>query len=285
MTITVRYHIGMDWRRYIGALVLMTGLAMTLPRGGAAHTIQSVSPLPGSVFLSGQQFNVTVTVTPGAFTSVGVIARNLGESSILSRPPYVFSFVAPSGGMMGPLTLTALGLISTTPPNVVSSQEVVVSVEEAITNIVNLHVGPPAMWLTFIGQQMPLIVSGTYVDGGAAELTQSPNVRYTSGNSSIAQVSSVGLVTAIGPGNTEVTVSYGGKTASIAISVSHSIRGDINADGKVDTDDLNILDSFLNTPVTGPNDARDLNHDGVINALDARILTTLCTYPRCATRQ
>jgi hypothetical protein len=37
-----------------------------------------------------------------------------------------------------------------------------------------------------------------------------------------------------------------------------------------------------NTPASSVNDLRDLNGDGKIDALDSRILTTLCTRPRCA---
>jgi len=66
-------------------------------------------------------------------------------------------------------------------------------------------------------------------------------------------------------------------------ALNPTITGDLNGDGQVDSNDLNILDSFLNTSVTYSKDPRDLNHDSVINALDARILTTFCTYPRCAT--
>lgn len=60
-------------------------------------------------------------------------------------------------------------------------------------------------------------------------------------------------------------------------------RGDVNDDFQVDKNDLALVTSVLNTPASGPNDPRDLNHDGVINALDARILVTLCTYAGCAT--
>jgi sugar lactone lactonase YvrE len=59
-------------------------------------------------------------------------------------------------------------------------------------------------------------------------------------------------------------------------------RGDVNGDGQVDKVDLGLIMEALNTPANGPNDPRDLNHDGVINLLDARILVTLCTYPGCA---
>jgi hypothetical protein len=60
------------------------------------------------------------------------------------------------------------------------------------------------------------------------------------------------------------------------------IYGDVNGDRKIDMNDVNTLVSSRNQPANGPDDLRDLNRDGVINALDSRILTTLCTNPRCA---
>ncbi len=60
--------------------------------------------------------------------------------------------------------------------------------------------------------------------------------------------------------------------------------GDVDLDGDVDMDDLSLILAARNTLASGPNDPRDLNRDGEIDALDARILTTLCTRPRCATQ-
>jgi len=59
-------------------------------------------------------------------------------------------------------------------------------------------------------------------------------------------------------------------------------RGDINGDCTVNVDDLNLVLAARNTPASGPGDPRDLDGDGTITALDARILTTLCSKPRCA---
>ena len=61
--------------------------------------------------------------------------------------------------------------------------------------------------------------------------------------------------------------------------------GDLNSDGFIDQNDLNILLAARNTPANGPNDLRDLDGDGTITALDARKLTLLCTQPRCAVIQ
>jgi hypothetical protein len=100
---------------------------------------------------------------------------------------------------------------------------------------------------------------------------------------------SASTVTITGPGVVVLQASqsangnYSAATQNVSFTVA-AMRGDLNGDGQVDLADLHILDSFLNKPANGPNDPRDLNHDGVINALDARILVTLCTYSRCATR-
>jgi len=46
--------------------------------------------------------------------------------------------------------------------------------------------------------------------------------------------------------------------------------------------DLNMVLAARNKPASGVNDPRDLDKNGVINALDVRKLTLLCTRPRCA---
>jgi hypothetical protein len=47
-------------------------------------------------------------------------------------------------------------------------------------------------------------------------------------------------------------------------------------------DDLNEITRAMNTAADGPNDPRDLDHDGRITATDARKLILLCDKPGCA---
>lgn len=64
--------------------------------------------------------------------------------------------------------------------------------------------------------------------------------------------------------------------------------GDFNRDGKVDITDLQILTAGLNKKVTHGvdprfDDPRDLDGDGSITVLDARLLVSqYCTHPKCA---
>ena len=60
------------------------------------------------------------------------------------------------------------------------------------------------------------------------------------------------------------------------------VTGDIDGDRDVDQLDLNQVIAARNKPASGPNDPRDLDKNGIINVLDARKLTLLCTRPRCA---
>ena len=76
-------------------------------------------------------------------------------------------------------------------------------------------------------------------------------------------------------------VTFRDKSVSVPVFVVDTVRGDFDVDGDVDISDVKTLQDVLNTKVFPP-DARDLHGDGRIDALDVRILTTLCTRARCA---
>lgn len=65
-----------------------------------------------------------------------------------------------------------------------------------------------------------------------------------------------------------------------------SLRGDIDGDGDVDQDDLNVLllDRGKSVSASACGVACDLDDNGTITALDARTLALLCTRSRCATQ-
>lgn len=68
---------------------------------------------------------------------------------------------------------------------------------------------------------------------------------------------------------------------TIATTTVAALDGDIDNDGDVDLNDLNLILQDRNQPASGPDDPRDLDGDGVITVLDARRLVLLCINPRC----
>jgi len=56
---------------------------------------------------------------------------------------------------------------------------------------------------------------------------------------------------------------------------------DVDHDGDVDRCDLNLVLAGRGQRASGPNDPRDVDHDGWITVLDARMCTKLCETPRC----
>lgn len=60
------------------------------------------------------------------------------------------------------------------------------------------------------------------------------------------------------------------------------LRGDIDGDGKVNSKDVTAAARRLNQAATGPYDKADIDGDGKVTALDTRLITNLCTKPRCA---
>ena len=91
------------------------------------------------------------------------------------------------------------------------------------------------------------------------------------------------------PDDTAVTLTLVAKGFSTANNIvtsfvvrKKSIKGDLDFDGDVDSDDINILAFARGQLASGSTDVRDIDADGKITVLDARKATTLCTRPRCA---
>jgi hypothetical protein len=252
----------------------LLGLACAHP-AIAQVGLQIVSPGDGSIVKPGQ--TITVEVSTGAGTSfgaVGIVLQNIGFGPYATRvsPPYVFSVTIPND-VVGRRKITAFG---TTGPGIGTlSPSITIDIEPAVT-LTALSVSPSMIYFHSAGGQIPLTVTGTFVDGSVLDISLSAHTQYSSNDTTIAVVDRTGIVTAVGPGNTratEIIVGYGNLSVPVPVSTTAlvgALPGDLDGDGEVDCDDLAIVKASFGKRSGQPGfDPRaDTNHDGVVNVQD-----------------
>jgi Dockerin type I domain len=263
----------------IVAVLLACSEAWTQTAGG----IEISSPQNGAV-ISGVRMPVVVTLHEGTDCQGVVIMVDSIDAVTITHPPFEASIRIPKN-FTGPSKMKAL---CRTTENQLISSPIVSFVVDSGVEYSALKAEPS--WLTFAytGRQMSLMIEGTAADGQRINVTKSPRVSITSDNPGIAAVGTsdrgvTAQVTAMGPGSTTIRARSGQAEVDIKVSVPKLIPGDLKGHGRVDMNDLGELKMWLNRPATGPNDARDLNHDGKIDEQDVEILKSLCTYPNCVT--
>lgn len=147
-----------------------------------------------------------------------------------------------------------------------------------------LELSPSSEFFFAGGQTSTGVVAFLNSSGTRIPIDESPGLKLESDDTNIVSVDVDGrTLIAEKPGSTFITYSWRGLTGKLPVTNrASSARGDINNDGYIDMSDVDILRAKLNQKAKGSNDISDLNRDGVIDALDLRVLTTICTRPRCA---
>jgi hypothetical protein len=265
---------------FLQQILLAIGVLILVGFPEARAALQITSPAEGTVVAPGDTVAITVVVTPGStYSLVQVLGEDLGFSDAGTAPPYVLSMTIPDD-TVGPHLLTAVGVIG--PDQADFSPPVTLQVETPAI-ITSLSVDPSdEVAFEYVGEQVALTVTGRTDAGALIDLSDSSQTRFQSADSAIAAVAG-GFLTAVGPGATTVSVSYKNLNVIMPVTVPKSIPGDLDANGAVDQDDLNLLLDFVTLGVspTGLFDARDLNHDGVIDQADVAQIQSLCTQPPC----
>jgi hypothetical protein len=92
----------------------------------------------------------------------------------------------------------------------------------------------------------------------------------------------------LGKFNTDLTQMPGslnfatGQWTLSTANATSCLRCDINGDGQVDVDDINLIMNLRGTKSVGPADVHDVDGDGKVTVNDARICVLACAKPNCA---
>lgn len=251
----------------------------------AQSTLTIQSPAAGTIVSPGQSVTISVSVgPPGVSRDVALVGEIFPEPAVKSGSGVLtFDVTVPQLKRMGKTVITAIDITSPPPASGgrVTSPSWFLNVEQP-DSPTQVTIDPVQIGFRFVGGERYFTVAGKFL-GGAVDLSRSARVTFRSSDLRIATVSADGLVTAVGAGRARIDVLYAGAVlAGIPVTISGTIRGDLDGDTDVDQADLNILRAWLNRQSSGSGDARDLNGDGKIDDVDLQIMTTLCSRPSCA---
>lgn len=264
-----------------GLFAVLVITATTLPAQGSLYSV--ASPVNGQTFHSGDIIPIVVSEKGSYHLTYLAVVSGAGSDSHNGLAP--LSIPIPTG-FVGPLALMIDGEVGSnkqfTQVNVTVTPGVSLSSITAYPHVIQI-VAPNTSddFPTFNS----LTVTGHFADGVNRDITNQSDTSFASDNPRVASISAGGVVNGVAPGIAHLYVTNGGykDVAKVEVNIFPT-RGDLNGDYGVDKNDIAILTKALNAPATGPDDPRDLNHDGRIDALDARIMTTLCSRPGCATQ-
>jgi hypothetical protein len=182
--------------------------------------IQITSPADGVLVHSGETLTVTVAADSSAFESVGVdLLATTGFRLPLFAPPYVFSLQIAPDASSGTYALTPFGTLKSG-GDVVGS-DITIDVERADSPR-QLRSELSVIYFHYVGDSAPTIVTGVFADGARVMLTRSTYIAYSSDTPGVATVDEQGAVTAVAPGEANITIRYGNAslgTTSIRVPV------------------------------------------------------------------
>ena len=188
-----------------------------------ARGLRIVSPLDGTIVEPGQRFTVVVELDPGV-TAVGVALVSPSTPSIFTfkqQPPFSFTVTFPADVPLGPQRVIAEGVDTKERP---LRAEMTLHVETA-TPVTSLQVrsstvGRPARVDLIAGViEKRLRVDGVFTDGATRDISKSREIQYVSSNPQVATVTANGLIEAVDPGITTVTVTYKDNSVTVPVTV------------------------------------------------------------------
>lgn len=175
--------------------------------------ITIASPQSGTVIHPGQSITIRLSLTTGMRPkSMGIASPEL--QTLIPVPetsPSEISFSFPEDVVSGTFTFTAFG---TTLNNVELESNNLQFLIERADKPISITVEPSMIHDLAVGDHYPLHVSASFSTGTETDITHSTRTTYSTKNPEIAIVRQ-GVLSALKPGHTEITVANSGITAPV----------------------------------------------------------------------
>jgi len=209
------------WESWAMALILTMTIILVFPHASPAQSqpaLEITFPQDGTVVAPGEMITVVVTPSPGmTFVQVMIIGEGpIGFSEVKTTAPFEFMLTIPMSIGLRSYRISASGAIG---PGIGAESPAITLIVEKPGALLELRVEPKLINFEEPGQRMPLRVIGTFSDGTTLGITESTQTTYNSSDPNVATVDNRGIVNAVGPGKTDIIVSYGSQSLSVPVTV------------------------------------------------------------------
>jgi hypothetical protein len=203
------------FRRIVISALLAALVLVRASDAGQDAPLAIAAPANGAIVTPGQTLSISVT-SPANVTvaHVGIVAGSPFEDTDLATSvPAQFTLTVPTGIRPGRFQLTADGATS-------SGEDVTATVEidvERSTLPTTLSTLLSTLLFDAPGEDFAIKAVADFATETFVDVTGSSKVTYSSSDPAVAMVGANGLVRAIGPGSTSITVTYtdGGAIATV----------------------------------------------------------------------
>ena len=283
------------WSSLTGQLAVVTASGHVVGIAVGSASIKAASSDPT---LSPAIINLSVVASTASALTVGglnsgqLVAPGTTISVTLSVPPgysepvlfVPFGDTLPASGTPPAITLTiptnVIGATALIPGALNPENYFAIGTPLALdiepSSLPQLSVTPTSLNSQYVGDQQHIKISTRSGPYAGLVLNGSSLISYQVADPTVASVDPNGIVTSLIPGLTMISVISGNQSIDLPVTVPVLVKGDFDGNGVVDQSDVNILSLFVGTTATTKGDARDLNGDGKIDALDIAIEKGLC---------
>ncbi len=203
-------------QRSVVAAVMLGALSAAACSSRA--TLRITSPANGARVDSGRTVIVRVEAS-SAVRGVALLGSPVPGVWTLDARPFEFRIPIPPNTQPRKYTLTVVGASATGENITPAAIDIDVERPDLPVRIENDTLD---MRLEHVGDRQRLLVDGIYADGSRVDLDYSNLTTYASEDPAIASVNSIGLVTAVAPGSTRITIMNGGRSVVVPVEVGEN---------------------------------------------------------------
>jgi hypothetical protein len=191
---------------FIIILLILTNLSATQREYNPATLLEITSPANGAIVAPGQRLAISVNSATVREAEYAVISP-LGTSDLVSQVPGRAFIDIKKDQKPGRHPLTAMGNTRAGQPIV--SNTIEIDVERADTPIELSEINHMSfVELTERGGGMPMLLVAKFADGTVLDVRESSHMTYTSSDPKVASVSTDGMISAVGIGETTIRAEY-----------------------------------------------------------------------------